>query len=84
MNKFRNLRHAAAPAAAAALAFMMMAEPALAYTGPGAGITALGSLLALVAALVLGIIGFIWYPVKRLLKLRNGASRKKESASETS
>ena len=42
--------------------------PAFAYTGPGAGITAIGSLLALVAALALCIVGFVWYPVKRLLK----------------
>ncbi len=42
--------------------------PALAYTGPGAGITAIGSLLALVAAFALCIVGFVWYPVKRMLK----------------
>ena len=41
---------------------------ALAYVGPGAGITAIGSLLALVAAFALCIVGFVWYPVKRLLK----------------
>ena len=28
-----------------------------AYTGPGAGLTAIGSLLALVAALLLGLVG---------------------------
>ena len=55
-------------------------DPAMAYTGPGAGITALGSLVSLLAALVLGIVGFVWYPVKRLLKMLR---RKKPPASET-
>ncbi len=82
MNQRRKLRRAVTPAAA--LALVLVAGPAFAYTGPGAGITAIGSLLALVAALVLGIIGFVWYPVKRLMKSRNAAAQKKESASETS
>ncbi len=50
-----------------ALAAVVFATPAAAYTGPGAGITALGSLLALASALALGVVGFVWYPVKRLL-----------------
>ena len=82
MNFHRKFRRVAAPAAAIAL--VLMAGPAFAYTGPGAGITALGSFLALLAALVLGIIGFVWYPVKRLMKSRNATVQKKESASETS
>lgn len=41
-----------------------------AYVGPGAGLSAIGSLLALVAAIVLGIVGFVWYPVKRLMRRR--------------
>ncbi len=41
---------------------------AQAYVGPGAGLTAIGSVLALLAAVVLAIVGFIWYPLKRLFK----------------
>ena len=41
-----------------------------AYIGPGAGISAIGSLLVLLAAVLLAVIGFIWYPLKRLLKKR--------------
>ena len=52
------------------LALLSVAEPAMAYTGPGAGITALGSLLALVSTLALMIVGFVWYPVKRLLAVK--------------
>ncbi|HEX5454337.1 MAG TPA: hypothetical protein VFX06_11135 [Stellaceae bacterium] len=39
-----------------------------AYMGPGAGLSAIGSLLSVVAALLFAIVGFIWYPVKRLLR----------------
>ena len=44
-----------------------------AYIGPGAGISAIGSLLALIAVVVLAVVGFIWYPVKRLMKSRRKA-----------
>ncbi|MEQ9037642.1 MAG: hypothetical protein RIE24_04745 [Silicimonas sp.] len=43
---------------------------ALAYIGPGAGLSAIGTFVALVGALLLAIIGFIWYPLKRLIKRR--------------
>lgn len=48
--------------------------PALAYAGPGAGLTMIGSLVALLSAVFAGIYGFIWYPVKRLLKRRKRGS----------
>jgi hypothetical protein len=47
------------------------AAPAFAYVGPGAGLTAIGAALAFVGAIVLAIVGFIWYPIKRLLKGRS-------------
>lgn len=40
--------------------------PAFAYMGPGAGLTALGSLVALVGAIALAVVGFLWYPLKRM------------------
>jgi hypothetical protein len=42
--------------------------PALAYVGPGAGLTAIGTVFALFAAIVLAVVGFVWYPIKRLFK----------------
>jgi hypothetical protein len=39
-----------------------------AYVGPGAGLSAFGSLFSVVAALFLAVVGFVWYPVKRLFK----------------
>ncbi|QGY40294.1 hypothetical protein GM415_09205 [Pseudodesulfovibrio cashew] len=41
-----------------------------AYIGPGAGLSAIGSFLALVAAVVAAIFGFLWYPIKRMMRRR--------------
>lgn len=46
----------------------LMASPAAAYIGPGAGLGAIGTVFAVIGAILLMIVGFIWYPVKRLLK----------------
>jgi len=40
-----------------------------AYVGPGAGLSALGTVAAFIGACLLIIVGFVWYPIKRLLKL---------------
>ncbi len=47
---------------------VMLTSPAiaLAYVGPGTGITAIGTVIALLGAILLAIVGFVWYPVKRL------------------
>lgn len=54
--------------ALAALALAVLPGEALAYTGPGAGLSALGSILALLAAVLFALVGFVWYPLKRLCK----------------
>jgi hypothetical protein len=41
-----------------------------AYIGPGAGIGAIGTVVALFGAILLAIVAFVWYPVKRLLRTR--------------
>ena len=38
-----------------------------AYIGPGAGIAAIGTVLAIIGGILLAIVAFIWYPIKRLL-----------------
>ena len=45
---------------------------AFAYVGPGAGLSALGSLVSLIAALGLALVGFVWYPVRRLIRRIRG------------
>lgn len=42
-----------------------------AYVGPGVGLSAIGSVLAFIGAVFLLIVGFLWYPIKRLLKRRS-------------
>jgi hypothetical protein len=47
---------------------------AVAYIGPGSGLSAIGAFFALLAATTAALFGFLWYPIKRLLrrkKLRN-------------
>lgn len=51
-----------------ALAFALMPQAAAAYVGPGAGLTAIGTILALLAAVFFAIVGFVWYPVKRMMR----------------
>jgi putative Mn2+ efflux pump MntP len=43
---------------------------AAAYVGPGAGITLIGSLIAVIASVLLALVGFVWYPLKRLRERR--------------
>jgi hypothetical protein len=59
------------------VAFLMLAVPgvASAYIGPGTGITAIGSFLALLGGIVLAIVGFIWFPIKRWLLRARSESR---------
>lgn len=50
------------------LSYMLVSAHVYAYIGPGAGLSAIGSLFALVSAVCITILGFVWYPVKRLLR----------------
>ena len=52
---------------------------ALAYIGPGAGLGAIGTFLAVIGAALLLIVGFVWYPVKRLVRWLKGRKDAKEN-----
>ncbi len=55
------------------------AAPARAYIGPGAGISVIGTAVAFVGAVFFALVGFVWYPIKRLLAfLRRGRSQDDE------
>lgn len=57
---------------------MAVIGPAAAYVGPGAGLTAIGAIMAVIATLFLALVGFVWYPVKRLLRKRSSIGRSKD------
>ena len=53
-------------------------EVVKAYIGPGPGLGAVGAMLALIGVGVLMVIGFVWYPVKRLTQRRKAARTARE------
>lgn len=57
-------------ALALGLAGTLVLTPAtlLAYGGPGSLVTGIGALLAALAALAAAVFGFVWFPVKRLIR----------------
>ncbi|MEZ0243065.1 MAG: hypothetical protein ACAH11_06785 [Sphingomonas sp.] len=55
-------------AAAAALLLFVSPGAALAYTGPGLGLGAIGVAFGLIGSLLLGIVSLVWYPEKRLIR----------------
>ncbi len=63
----------------------LFALPSLAqaYVGPGAGLTAIGSIIAFVAAILLMIVGFLWYPIKRLIKGKQDDSNRDQPLTES-
>ena len=71
------------PQLVAAFVVVLAPSVAYAYIGPGAGITAIGSLIALVGAVALAVVGFLWFPIKRLMRARaakaNAASENRTS-----
>ena len=57
------------------LTIVAAAEPALAYIGPGAGVTVIGAVFGIAATIAVVIFSLVWYPVRRLR-----AKRKREIA----
>ena len=64
------------PASAIAESAESSVQVVLAYIGPGPGIGAAGALAALVATGALMVIGFLWYPVKRILRRQRKNGKK--------
>ena len=45
------------------------------YVGPGAGLSVIGTIVALIVAVILAIVGFVWYPLKRILAKWKGKQK---------
>ena len=69
----------------AILAVPALLQPitAMAYVGPGAGLSIVGSLLAFFAAIIVGIFGFLWFPIRRVLRKRKQAREQASSESQS-
>ncbi|WP_205700620.1 hypothetical protein [Croceicoccus sediminis] len=77
---FTNLKTAAL--AAITLALFAGASPAHAYMGAGAGLSAIGSVLSFIGVVLLMIVGFVWYPVKRLLRRKRANAAMEDTGAE--
>jgi hypothetical protein len=42
--------------------------------GAGAGLSMIGSMLSFLGVFLLMIVGFIWYPLKRMIKRKRGGN----------
>lgn len=63
----------------ALIAVTLSPDPALAYIGPGAGLGMIGSLIAVLGAVVLALVGLFVLPFRMLMKRRKqkaGAEQK--------
>ena len=57
-----------------ALAALAVPGTALAYMGPGAGLGMIGSLVAVIGAVLIALLGIVILPVRMILKKRRKAA----------
>jgi uncharacterized membrane protein len=57
---------------------------AFAYTGPAAGLAILGTILGILGVIILGIAGFLWYPIKRWRQARRDRRKAKRDVTKES
>ena len=55
--------------ATAVVGLLGIVPSALAYVGPGAGMYAIGVFFAIFAGIIVALFGFVWYPIKRLVRM---------------
>jgi hypothetical protein len=56
------------------VAALLTAGPAAAYMGPGAGLGMIGSLVAVIGAVLIALLGIVILPVRMILKKRRKAA----------
>jgi type VI protein secretion system component VasK len=57
-------------------------DPAHAYIGPGAGVTVLGALWAVIAAVVLALAGLLLWPIRMMMRRKKQPVPAKAAASD--
>lgn len=86
MSSFAPTRVSTVSGVAAAISMVVLVpEAAVAYGGPGSVITGIGAFLAAVVAVAAAVVGFFWFPLKRLYqKLRGDDTPEDEEVAEAS
>ncbi|MDP2696695.1 hypothetical protein [Thalassospira sp.] len=72
------LKYSAATALAGAALIVSM--PAHAYVGPGAGLSLLGALWALLAAVVVAVGFVVLWPIRKMMRKRKNAAAARDAA----
>ena len=67
----------------AGAALFLGADPAMAYIGPGAGISMLGALWGVVVAVALAIGAVLFYPIRALMRRGKGPARAETTTTRT-
>jgi hypothetical protein len=51
-----------------ALVMLLLSPPAAAYIGPGTGAGVIATVLGIIGAVLIGLLGVLYYPIKRFIK----------------
>jgi uncharacterized membrane protein len=60
---------------------LLLPVPVLAYIGPGAGISVLGSLLGILGTIIIAIGAILFWPIRKMMKRRKAAAAATEPES---
>ena len=63
-----------------AVTLTLLPLAAQAYVGPGAGLGAIAVTVAVLLGLILLVVGFLWYPLKRMLRKGKAEPEKTQSS----
>lgn len=64
------MRHKCLPFLAVAASVCAVATPAMAYVGPGAGLSVVGALIGVVVAVGAALLFIVGWPIRRMLRRR--------------
>ncbi|MFW6192830.1 MAG: hypothetical protein ACOC83_05015 [Gemmatimonadota bacterium] len=63
---------------AAAAALLAIPSAAHAYGGPGSIVSGIGALVAVAVAIAAAVVGFFWFPLKRLIQKLRGEQQEED------